>query len=347
MNANMTQDEADPADVVSKVRELVEAHYVFPDVAATVSGVLAEGLAGGRYPSEAASLAEAVTADLQSVNGDKHLRLLYHDEVLAERAPGDDSEEAAFFARWADQVCGGVAAVQRLAGNVGYLDLQPVLFPVAICGEAVTAAMSLVAATDALIIDLRQCLGGEPGMTVFLASYLWNHEPVQLSGHRHRLDSAPQQAWTLPYVPGRRFGKAKPVYMLTSATTFSGGEHLSYDLQQIGRATVVGERSRGGANAREGFPVHPHLEATISVAESVSPITGGSWEGTGVTPNIETTAGQARDTAYRLALEAVIAAGGPTAAEARRALATSRHGLVSQPARTAIPGYSRTRPLGS
>ena len=167
-------NEADPADVVSKVRALLETHYVFPDIAAAVSGVLAEGLAAGRYPSDAPELAAAVTADLQSVNGDKHLRLQYHDEALPARTlqRGDDAGEIAFLARWADRACGGVACAQRLAGNVGYLDLQPILFPVALCGEIVTAAMSLVATTDALILDLRHCVGGEDGMTVFAASYL-------------------------------------------------------------------------------------------------------------------------------------------------------------------------------
>jgi C-terminal processing protease CtpA/Prc len=194
---------------------------------------------------------------------------------LPQPAPGDDAEEYAAMARWAGQTCGGVACVQRLAGNVGYLDLQPVLFPAAICGEIITAAMSLLAETDALIIDLRHCLGGEPAMTAFIISYLWDSEPAQLTGLRPRKGDMLKQAWTLPYVPGRRFGKAKPVYVLTSASTFSGGEQLSYDLQQLGRASVVGERTRGGAHAREGFPVHPHLEATISVAESINPISGG------------------------------------------------------------------------
>jgi C-terminal processing protease CtpA/Prc len=115
--------------------------------------------------------------------------------------------------------------------------------------------MILLAGTDALIIDLRHCLGGEPAMTAFIISYLWDHEPAQLSGLRER--SQLKQAWTLPYVPGGRFGKAKPVYVLTSAATFSGGEQLSYDLQHLGRAIVIGERTRGGAHAREGFTVHP------------------------------------------------------------------------------------------
>jgi len=314
-------DETELVHVVGKVGALVEEHYIFPEVAAAVSGVLAARLAERRYPADARALAEAVTADLQSVNGDKHLRLTYHEEPLAECTPGDDAEERAMFASWADQTCGGIACVRRLAGNVGYLELRPILFPASMCGEIVTAAMSVLAATDALLIDLRQCLGGEPGMAVFLASYLWDDDPVQLTGLRDRKDGLLRQAWTLPYVHGRRFGRTKPVYVLTSATTFSGGEQLSYDLQQLGRAAVVGERTRGGAHAREGFVVHPHLEATISVAESVNPKTGGNWEGTGVAPDIETTADRAHDVAYERALRDVITAHGSAAAEAEEALA--------------------------
>ena len=311
------------AGLITRLRDLVETRYLFPDVAATISGVLADGLRQGRYPAEEASLAAVVTADLQSVNGDKHLRLVFHEDVLAPRPPGDDSEEFAAMTRWADQACGGVACAQRLAGNVGYLDLQPVLFPAAICADSVTAAMSLLASTDALIIDLRRCLGGEPGMVAFLVSYLWDHEPVELTGLLERQGSRLTQWWTLPHVPGRRFGRAKPVYVLTSTATFSGAEQLSFDLQELGRACLVGERSRGGANAREGFVLHPHLEATISVAEAVSPRTGGNWEGTGVVPDIDISAHNARDEACGRALQAVAAAGGPAAREAQDALASS------------------------
>src|SRR5215472_10202351 len=187
----MTEEEV--SEIVDRVAALVETHYVFPDVATAVSRILADGLAAGRYPAEARSLAAAVTADLQSVNGDKHLRLLYHEEAQPPREPGDDREEYAAMARWAGQTCGGVARVECLDGNVGYLDLQPVLFPAAISGALITAAMSLIAATDALIVDLRRCLGGEPGAVSLIVSYLWGREPVQLTGFREKAEL--KQAW--------------------------------------------------------------------------------------------------------------------------------------------------------
>lgn len=292
-------DSHELAGVVARVRALVEEHYLDGQVATAASQALAISLAEGRYPASAEELADAVTADLQAINGDKHLRLVYHAEVLAERVVGDDAVEYAAMAEWADRTCSGIARIELLQGNVGYLDLKPVLFPVAQCGDIVAAAMTVLDSTAALIIDVTGCIGGDPAMQAFVCSYLYGPESVELTGllERGRLT----QSWTLPYVPGRRFGSTKPVYVLTSGKTFSGGEHLAYDLQQLRRATIVGERTGGGAHAREGFPVHPHLEATIPVARGVNPVTGTNWEGTGVEPDILVPFDQALDHSLKLA----------------------------------------------
>ena len=287
--------------MIQQVVAVLNEHYLDPGVAAAISQVLETTLAEGRYPSDEPAIADAVTRDLQSINGDKHLRLVYHVDPLPETEPGDDTEEYAAMSRWADETTCGIARVERLPGNVGYLDIDPVLFPVAHCGDAMTAAMTILAGTDALIIDVRDCLGGDPAMVAWLCSYVHGRDPVRLSGLLER--GVVTQSSTLPFVPGRRFGAIKPVYVLTSATTFSGGEQLSYDLQQLGRATIVGEVTRGGAHAREGFRINPHLEATISVARGINPISDGNWEGTGVTPDVAVPAGEALDRAHRLALE--------------------------------------------
>jgi hypothetical protein len=82
-----------------------------------------------------------LTQDLQSLNGDKHLRLLHSPAELPER--DDEAAERAALADWAERTAGGIARAERLDGNVGYLDLQPLLFPPSIAGEAVAAAMTL------------------------------------------------------------------------------------------------------------------------------------------------------------------------------------------------------------
>jgi hypothetical protein len=315
----------DAEPVIAQLSALVEQHYVFPEVAVKVRQVLADRVADGAYADivDGPDLAARATADLQSVNGDQHFRLLHHDRPLPE-AHGDDDADLAAMREWADLTCGGVARAERLPGNVGHLEIHPLLFPPPVAGDAVAAAMTLLAATDVLILDLRRCLGGEPSMVALLCSYLVEADPVELTGVYERETDRIRQSWTLPHVPGRRFGATKPVYVLTSATTFSGAEAAAYDLQQLGRATVVGERTRGGAHPRRGFRLGPHLEATIPVARAVGARSGGNWEGTGIVPDIATPAAEALLTAYRVALKHVLdlGAGGArhtTAAEARAA----------------------------
>jgi C-terminal processing protease CtpA/Prc len=310
------------SQIVARVIDLLREHYVFPDVGERVAERLAAHAAGGRYAqADPARLAALVTEDLQWVNGDRHLRLLHWtDQVPDETSPQARLTE---LTDRAEATAYGVGRVERLAGNVGYLELTPMLYPPSIAGTAVAAALTLVAPTAALLLDLRRCHGGDPDMVVFVCSHLLGPEPVHLNDWTTRGGTELRQFWSLPYVPGRRFGPDKPLWVLTSPQTFSGGEGLSYELQQLGRATLVGERTRGGAHPRAGFRVHPHLEASIPVARSVHPVTGTNWEGTGVRPDVEVPTERALTDAYRLALAGVLEATptGAMADEARRALA--------------------------
>ncbi|GAA2135524.1 S41 family peptidase [Glycomyces algeriensis] len=296
------------ATVVSQIAKLLLERYVFPEVAAEVAAILTAAAAEGRYEgADQARLAELVTADLQSVNGDLHLRVIHSPTELSD-THDDEATQLRQMAEWSDLTCGGIANAQRLPGNVGLLAIAPLLFPPAVAAERVTAAMNLLAATDALILDLRACLGGDPNMVAWVYSFLTDAEPVQLSGMAHRDPADLKQLWT-SHVPGTKFGGTKPVWVLTSAKTFSGGEALSFDLQEHQRATVVGERTRGGAHPRDGIKVDTHLELALPVARAVSPISGGNWEGTGVAPDVPTAAAEALTEAHRRALETVLTLG--------------------------------------
>jgi hypothetical protein len=313
----------DRSAVIDQIGALLDEHYVFADIGAQLRGTLAAGLADGRYDyDELPEFAAAVSSDMQSANGDLHLRVIHHAEALPQ-GYGDDTVDLAWMAAWADSACGGVARVERLPGDIGRLELGPVLFPTAVAADAVAGALAILASADALLLDLRGCLGGEPTMVAMICGSLFD-EPTELSGMYERAGDKLRQMWSLPAGQRRIFGGQKPIFVLTGPKTFSGGEALAYDLQALGRATVVGERTRGGAHPRRGFRVHPHLEVAVPVARSVHPITGTNWEGVGVAPDVEAPAGDALRVAYELALRQVAGSdlgSRRTAEEARAALA--------------------------
>ncbi len=283
------------------------SYYVFPDTATEIAAVLRTRLAEGAYSDvDDEQFAALVTADLQKVNGDKHLRLLFsHDEVPE---TGEDlAWDPVTYRREAELDAFGITRVERLAGNVGLLDLRR-LHDAEIATPAVTAAMNLVAHTDALIIDLRANGGGDPHTVALICSYLFD-EPVHLNDIYNRPDDTTQQFWTLPHVPGPRFGGTKPIYVLTSDRTFSGAEELSYNLRQNKRATLIGETTKGGAHPGDRYRVGPHLKSAIPNGRAINPISGTNWEGAGVVPHVEVPADEAFGVAYRQALNHVLTLG--------------------------------------
>jgi len=216
----------------------------------------------------------------------------------------------------------GIRRVERLDGNVGYLDVRRVAVP-ANAGPAIAAAMELVMGTYALILDLRRNGGGAPEGVAFWCSYLFPEEdPAHLNDIFHADTGETRQFWALPYVPGSRY-LDRPVYVLTSSHTFSGGEEFCYNLQALGRAELIGETTGGGAHPTRGFPVGGAVHMGIPFARAVNPVTGTNWEGTGVTPDVAVPEAEAYDVAYGKALRHVLAQDDvppPVKHEAREAL---------------------------
>ncbi|MET9723717.1 S41 family peptidase [Streptomyces zaomyceticus] len=298
-----------PAPVIDETARLLTEHYVFPEIAEQVVDLLRRRLAEGAYDAESAEeLAGLVTADLQSVNGDRHLRLKHHIEPVP---PKRDAASLDAMRRDFDTSLGGAPRVQLLDEGIAVLELAPMLFPLEWAAEPLTAALTLASRAQALILDLRANRGGDPDTVAFACSYLLDQR-THLNTMHWRNGERSEQSWSLPHVPGRRFGGSKPLYVLSSHTTFSAAEELAYNLQQLGRATVIGEPTRGGAHPCNGWTVHPHLEATIPVGRAINPVSGTNWEGVGVQPDIPCPAADALDRAHALALTRLADRPGPT-----------------------------------
>jgi hypothetical protein len=310
------------------------------------------------------TLTELLTRQLQEITGDKHLRLRLGGGPPPGRGPGpggpgpggpgpggpgpggpgpgpggpergpgagpglDEAEPRNHEARrLAMRQRGrldnfGIRRVERLDGNVGYLDVRRVAMA-ANAGPAITAAMELLAGTYALILDLRRNGGGSPDGVLLWCSYLLKDEPIHLNDIFHADTGETRQFWTLPYVPGTRYVD-RPVYVLISNRTFSGGEEFCYNLQALGRAELIGETTGGGAHPTRGFPISRAVHIGIPFARSINPVTGTNWQGTGVVPDVAVPEAEAYDVAYAKALRHVLALDDvppPIEHEARDALA--------------------------
>ncbi|HEX6099840.1 MAG TPA: S41 family peptidase [Thermoanaerobaculia bacterium] len=306
---DFTVTAAERAQVIESSLARLNQYYVFPDVAKKMEQAVRARAAKGEYDAitSAKALADKLTADLREVSKDKHLGVRYSNQAVPDLPFNQPptAEQLEQQRAFASRVNYGFEKVERMQGNIGYIDIRGFI-PPEVGGETAAAAMTFVGNTDALIVDLRFNGGGEPAMIAFLTSYLFD-APTHLNDIYTRVDDSTQQFWTAPFVPGRRFGGQKPVYVLTSKRTFSGGEEFAYNLKNLKRATVIGETTGGGAHPVHGVKVSEHFEIGVPFARAVSPVTKTNWEGAGVSPDIAMPADQALDHAYVLALEKVVA----------------------------------------
>ncbi len=291
------------AAVVERIGQMLNQRYVFEDVARECAEHLQAQLEAGEFDdlTDPEAFAARLTESIQSVSHDKHMRVRPRP---AERATMEQENPARAQAKRMDRMRRqnfGFEKVERLDGNIGYLDMRyfagnPEARPTAV------ASMNFLANADALIFDMRKNGGGSPEMIRFICSYLFD-EPTHLNSLYWREGDVTQEFWTMDDVPGPKMPDV-PVFVLTSNYTFSGAEEFSYNLRTRERATLVGETTGGGANPGGTMPINPRFEIFIPTGRAINPITGINWEGTGVTPHVEVEADDALDTALELAREA-------------------------------------------
>jgi len=234
--------------IVRELADVVRSNYQDEAAAARLADALSRNLDAGAYDDATisdAAFAERLTRDLRAVVDDKHMAVM---SGMSGKEP-DITVDPAF----AVKINYGVQQVRRLTGNVGLIELN--FFPVLKSGDPLldryAAAMVLVKDTRALIVDVREHMGGDPATVAYFASYLFERPPFVVNRIRYRPVRIKEFA-TTGAPRGGRYGERRPVFVLTSPDTFSGGEELAYDLQATRRARIVGGVSGGGGCRRGG-----------------------------------------------------------------------------------------------
>lgn len=294
--------------ILDGVAQRYDSLYVFADRGREISKQLRKPAVRARYSEcgTASCLANKLTQDLQAWSHDKHLRLVFS----ATRRPmptatslqgqaGTEPQELENMRRRNF----GFHNVERLHGNVGLIEIGR-FDPAPEAAATLAAAMTLVANTDALIIDLRNNGGGRADMVAQMMSYFLP-EQTHLATMKRRNPNESTQIWSAAAVQGPRYLN-KPVYVLTGARTFSAAEGLTFDLRHFAGAIVIGERTRGGANPGSFQQLDEHFAVFVPTGEMVNQKTGKNWEGTGIEPDVATTAALASKIAHQSALAGLL-----------------------------------------
>src|ERR1700752_1574779 len=302
---DLTIDAATRTKVIDGILKRLNDSYVFPEVAKKMETSIRERVSNKEYDffTSSKEFATKLTDDLQAVSKDKHLRVRYSHNAIPERGPrreptAEEREQEKRELTWMNH---GFSKVERLPGNIGYLEFTNFLDP-DLGADTVAAAMNFINGTDALIVDMRRNGGGDPAMVALVCSYLFGPEPVHLNDLYWREGNRTDEFWTKKEVAGKRYLN-KDVYVLTSKRTFSGAEEFTYNLKNLKRATIIGETTGGGAQPGGGFRISEHFGMFVPTGRAISPITKTNWEGTGVTPDVSGPADQALRVARIMALK--------------------------------------------
>lgn len=279
----------------------VDRDYFDAGVGARAAAGLRRRLTDGRYdgPFLASALADVLTRDLQAETHDKHLA------VMASAPPGAASPKRSTDDARAATVRRTRAGIERAdidAEGIGVLRINFFFRP----GEAreyLAEAMRTLAPAKALILDFRGNGGGSPETAALVMSYLIDKPGSRL------FTIVPREGATTQYhaeaIPDGLANGRRPVFVLTSSTTFSAGEGVPFLLQQLKRAVVIGEPTPGAANPGRPYPVETGFVVTIPNGQVRSAIDGTNWEGRGVTPDVATAASAALDVAREHARSAL------------------------------------------
>ncbi len=293
-----------PAQIDSTIAAAERAFhdYVIPEGAAKAEAMLKANEPSYRTISDPEAFVKTVNADLYATTHDRHVRLEYpFDASLAGSTP-TEAEQAR------EQRLEAFSnyffyTVRRLPGNVGYVNFRN-FSGEASAARAIDATMAFLADTDALIVNLRRNGGGDPRTAQMLEAYFFA-QPQQITSLMVRDPKAgtvtETQQYTAAMVPGQLYLN-KPVYVLTSGKTYSCAEQFTYDLHNLKRVTIVGETTGGAANPGGFESLGNGFGIFIPTGRAYSPITRTNWEGTGIAPDVATSAADALLKAYQLAL---------------------------------------------
>lgn len=295
-------------ELIDVVSDSLNRHYIFPDKSASISAYLHSKAQSNTYAglaNDPQKLARQITVDISSIQKDPHLRIKYDPGFMTQAAYHPTAEEILQAKNYWKENNYSFKRAEWLPGNIGYVSFNMFVDDIEAAKPTIKAALTFVKNADALIIDLRENMGGDPKMVSQTESYFFK-EKTEMNSLINRSANDTIRLYADPDKTDDLY-LSMPVYILTSKNTFSGAEDFCYGMQVAKRAVVVGEITGGGAHPQMPFSIGQGFVAYIPFARSLNPVTKTDWEGTGVIPDERTSAAQALMKAQELIFRSYMA----------------------------------------
>ncbi len=284
---------------ISDTLEVLSKVYVYPDKAKEIQLEITKRMHKGSYDhiKTKEEFSSIIGSELRAVSKDGHLGIMLVKE-------GED-KPTHILVMVEDELKYNFAfqKVEVLAGNVGYMKFNK-FYQDEEAKMTVDHAFGFLRNTDAMIFDLRDCIGGSPELARYMLSHFFEEKTILWSIH-DRGDKSAYDHVSIEGVGSKRFKSNDPLFVLIGPDTASAAEVFSYTLKHFGKATIVGENSLGIAHLVGAENINQYFDGRFSMARPVNPITKNSWEGVGVIPDIATNIEKSLEVAHSEALKSL------------------------------------------
>lgn len=300
--APQAPDALDPAPraIAMRVADLLERGYLHPASGKAYAQRLRHQASAGAYDALGGqSLADRLTADLQQVMQDRHLKVSVGGPPTA--GPGPASRDAHSPA--AGSMRRRAPAIEQagwLAPGIAYIRYNEFPYDDEVTRQT-REFLAAHAQARTVIFDLRSNRGGGPAQMDVIFPQLFEKAQPLVAMESRQADSPAlsgpglrpswegkrniKEYWVEPAVDSP-LAKAR-VYVLTSNATGSAGEMFAAALKWSGRGALVGAPT-AGANHMGGMePVGGGLMLFLPDARTFNLKDGKDWEGDGIAPDLD------------------------------------------------------------
>jgi C-terminal processing protease CtpA/Prc len=288
---SLTEQQKDT--LIERIKTSLIENYVVEEHITT----LVDSLRADNYYDIASidSLIKKMNQDFYRLSHDKHLSIEFRPTIAKDLLNDKDIHTDQNKREKKDHY--GFEKPKILSNNIGYLKLN-------YFANAKNAKKNVLKnirhfkKTEALIIDLRENLGGNVSMLQLLLGVFLPIDKMEILKINYKSGKISTIEAT-KIKPNKQYLK-QPIYILCDSQTFSAGEAFAFVMKNRNRALIIGETTAGAGHVAGPYAINEQFVLTVPVGIIVDPLTNTGWEQTGVTPDIMSSSNKALEKVFEL-----------------------------------------------